>query len=347
MTQKPPFPKLVDNTMVGEWVRCETAFMRAFLLCLTGGGPNVHLHAGGSFARGLEVTRRSFHDGGKTIAEAMRDGLEGIITSYGSFVPQETRQGDKSLDNVIRAFDAYFQRYPLDKDLLETFRAADGRLMVEFNFVIPTEVINPSCAACGHCNPPTLDTCESCGAPLDPILYCGTFDRLATRDGALFVTDEKTATQLGEQWAGQWDLESQFTGYVYGAKQYGYPIAGATIRGVGLLKTKISFAETTIFKGQWQLDRWWVELHKKLKRMVAAYEAWDWQLALAKGSCAAFGGCQYKIMCESPEPDRWLGQYRIRKWDPLAKDKGENLLERDDIVKQPNDDLVIDLDKLQ
>jgi len=323
---KPPFPSKVDNTMLAEWQRCETAWMRGFLLHLAPPAPSIHLHAGAAFAKGLEVARISFHDKGKSVPEALRDGLAAIIQAYGNFVPVETRQGDKSLDNVIKAYDAYFQRYPLDSDILKTFRAADGKLMVEFNFSIPTEVKNPSTG--------------------DPILYCGRFDRLATRQDALFVTDEKTATQLGEQWAAQWDLEGQFLGYVYAAKLYGYPVAGATLRGVGLLKTKITFAETTLHKGQWQLDRWWEEAHKKLRRMVDAYNRWDFQLALAKGSCAAFGGCAYKIMCESPEPDRWLNQFRIRVWDPLAKDHGEKLLDNPSLQAQPNDDLVIDLDKL-
>lgn len=324
--EKPPFPGKVDNTMVSEWVRCETAWMRAFVRNLHGMTPSIHLHAGAAFAKGLEVARISFHDLQKTVPEALRDGLQAIIVAYGNFVPQETRQGDKSLDNVIKAYDAYFQRYPLDTDVLQTFRAANGKLMVEFTFALPTEVINPSTG--------------------DPILYCGRFDRLAMRQDSLFVTDEKTATQLGEQWAAQWDLESQFTGYVYGARNYGYPVAGATLRGVGLLKTKITFAETTLHKGQWQLDRWWEQLHKKLRRMVAAYEAWDFELALAKGSCAAFGGCTFKIMCESPEPDRWLNQFRIRKWDPLARDHGEDLLNNPALTQEPSDDLVIDLQKL-
>jgi hypothetical protein len=343
---KPPFPILVDNTMRGEWIRCPTAWQRAFLLSLASPAPNVHLHAGGAFAKGLEMARRSFHDGGKSVPEAMRDGLGAIIAAYGTFVPAETRQGDKSLDNVIRAYDAYFQRYPLDSDVLQTFRAADGKLMVEFTFAIPTEVHRPWCASCNLPSPTDAGSCVRCNGPLDPILYCGRFDRLATRGDALFVTDEKTATQLGESWAGQWDLESQFTGYHYAARHYGYPVAGCTVRGVGLLKKKITFAETTLHKGQWQLDRWWAQLHKDLKKMVAAYEAWDFDLALAKGSCAAYGGCAYKIMCESPEPDRWLNQYRIRKWDPLAPDHGEKLLDNPALMQEPSDDLVIDLSKL-
>ena len=345
-TDRPPFPKQVDNTMRGEWWKCPTSFRRAFIQYLASQAPSVHLHAGGAFAKGLEMARRSFHDAGRTIPEAMRDGLAAVIEAYGNFVPVETKQGDKSLDNVIRAYDSYFQRYPLDSDVLQTYRAANGKLMVEFNFAIPSEVLRPYCESCKKWSPTETGRCVHCGGPLDPIIYCGRFDRLATRGDVLFVTDEKTATQLGESWAAQWDLESQFTGYYFAARHYGYPVGGVTVRGVGLLKTKISHAETTLHKGEWQLERWWEQLQKDLRKMVRAYVEWDWDLALAKGSCAQFGGCLYKIMCESPEPARWLNQYRIRVWDPLAPDHGEKLLENPALTAQPNDDLSIDLSKL-
>ena len=42
-------------------------------------------------------------------------------------------------------------------------------------------------------------------------------------------------SSLGEAWAKPWDLDSQFTGYVRAALEYGFPVAGVVIRGVGLL----------------------------------------------------------------------------------------------------------------
>jgi hypothetical protein len=38
-----------------------------------------------------------------------------------------------------------------------------------------------------------------------------------------------------------------------------------------------------------------------------------------------------------------MNQYRIRIWDPLAKDSGERLLENPALQQQPGDDLEIDL----
>lgn len=323
---KPPFPELVDNTQRGEFLKCPTAWARSHCFCIAPLTPSIHLHAGGAFARGLEIARISFDDRGADIAEAMRAGLQALMEFYGDFVAPPTKNGDKSLENVIRAYDSYFQRYPLDRDPLRTYRADNGKLMVEFNFAIPTEVINPSTG--------------------NPILYGGRFDRIGVLHGGLYVTDEKTATQLGEQWASQWDLESQFTGYDFACKHYGYPTVGAVIRGVGLLKTKITHAETIIQKPRWHLDRWWRQLQKDLRRMVQQYEEFDFDLALAKGSCSAFGGCQFKILCESPDPEKWMNQYRIRVWNPLAKDQGENLLENPLIKANPEGMTSIDLSEL-
>jgi hypothetical protein len=300
--------------------------MYSFLFSIAGAAPSVHLHAGGSFARGLEVARKAFWQDGKPVAEAKRDGLQALIQFYGPFVPPETKQGDKSLDNVILAYDSYLQRYPLDKDPIRPFKAADGRYMIEFTFSIPTEVLNPSTGM--------------------PILYAGRCDMIGTLYDSLFVTDEKTATQLGDAWASQWDLESQFTGYIFAAQQHGFPVAGALIRGIGLLKTKITHAEAQLYRKTWEIERWWKQLQRDISRMVQQYNEFDFDMALAKGACAAYGGCSFKILCQSPEPEKWMNQYRIRRWDPRAKDHGENLLETAPLEQKPNDDLSIDFDKL-
>lgn len=323
---KPPFPDIVDNTQRSAFLKCPTSWVRAHCFNLAPASPSIHLHAGGAFARGLEVVRRKFWDEGVEVSEAKRAGLEATIQFYGAFAAPPTRQGDKSLDNVIRALDSYLIRYPVDKDPIKPFRTASGKHMVEFTFSIPTEVKNPSTG--------------------NPILYGGRCDMIGDLHGSLFVTDEKTATQLGENWANNWKLDSQFTGYIHAARTHGHPVAGALIRGVGLLKTKISHAEAQVYRAQWEVDRWWVQLNKDLGRMVQSYSDWDFDLALDKAACNAFGGCQFVPLCESPDPEKWMNLYRIRKWNPLAKDFGENLLENPHLQQAANDTLEIDLKDL-
>lgn len=324
--RKPPFPSQVDNTMRGDFVMCPTKWAYGFMFQLAPLIPSVHLHAGGAIARSLEVARQRFYGDGATEAEAKKDGLEALMNFYGNFIAPPTKSGDKSLENCIRAYDSYMQRYRLGRDLIVPFKTADGKLMIEFTFSIPTEVKNPTTG--------------------DPILYSGRCDMIGVMNDQLFVVDEKTTVALGDSWADQWKLESQFTGYMAAARLYGYQVAGAVIRGIGLLKTKISHADLTLYRSPWEIDRWWNQLHKDLRRMVQQYEAFDFDMALSKNACGAYGGCAFRILCESQDPERWMNQYRIRVWDPLKKDFGENLLLSAPLARNTEDDLVIDLKEL-
>lgn len=328
LREKPPFPDLIDNSSRAAFVKCPRSWMYGYLYSLTGLAPSVHLHAGGAFAKGLEVARKSYWQDGNPVAEAVRDGLGALIQAYGSFVPAPTRTGDKSLENVIRAYDKYLRElYPLDRDLLKPFKGPDDKYMIEFTFAIPTEIKNPSTG--------------------QPILYGGRADQIGFMHDALWVADEKTTGSLGESWADNWLLDSQFTGYCAAARGHGFPVAGAIVRGMGLLKRSITHQEVMCYRPDWMIDRWWWQLHRDLKRMVAAWEEFEFDYALSKDACASFGGCTFLPMCRSPHPEQWLNQYRIRRWDPLSKDFGEKLLEHPGVENKPgSDDLEINIKDL-
>ena len=323
---KPHFPSLIDNTMRSDFIQCERKWMYSFGYQLAPSAPSVHLHAGGAFARGLEVARKCFYQDGKTEAESLTRGLEALMQFYGPVQFPPTRSGDKSLENVIRAFDSYMSRYRLGLDPIKPYIGKDGKAMVEFGFAIPTEVMHPETG--------------------DPILYGGRSDMIGVMHGLLYVTDEKTTGSLGETWAAQWDLDSQFTGYVAAAREHGIPVAGAVVRGIGLLKTKITHAESIQQRSTWEIERWWFQLHRDLRRMVRAYNEGYWDMAISKGACASYGGCSFLMLCKSNNPEQWLNQYRKRVWDPLAKDFGEKLLENPKLKEGPSEDLEIDLKDL-
>ena len=303
---RPDFPHQIDNTMRGDFISCPQKMFRSFVQNWAPMEPSIHLHAGGAFAAGLEAARRSFYEQGNDVSVALRDGLQALMTFYGPVEAPITRSGDKSLENVIRAFDSYFQQYKLDRDVIVP-HMINGKAMVEFGFSIPTEIKHPQTG--------------------DPILYCGRSDMIGVMSGALWVTDEKTASQLGESWASQWDLDSQFTGYIVAASLHGFPVAGALVRGVGLLKTKITHQEAHVHRSSWAIERWWQQLHRDIKRMIRCWEEGYWDYSISKSTCAAYGGCSFKILCSSPEPDGFLPiHFRQRIWNPLAKDSGENML---------------------
>jgi hypothetical protein len=176
---------------------------------------------------------------------------------------------------------------------------SNGNPAVEFSFSIPLPINNP-------------DTGE-------PLLFVGRFDMLGEFQKSLFVVDEKTTTALGQTWAQQWDLKSQFTGYCAAAREYGYPVAGAIIRGVGLLKHETTFAQVPQYRADWQIDRWYAQLLRDVQRMVDSYIAGQYDSALSE-ACAAYGGCAFRRLCLSQHPEQWIDGYFVEKvWDPLAK----------------------------
>lgn len=305
---KSNFPALIDNTMRSDFINCPQKMMRSFVQNWSPNTPSIHLHAGGSFAAGLEAARRSFYEQGQDESHARRDGLQRLMEFYGDVEAPITRSGDKSLENVIKAYDSYMERYRLGQDPIKP-HMINGRAMVEFSFSIPTQVKHPQTG--------------------DPILYGGRADMIGEMGDALWVTDEKTASALGDQWADQWSLDSQFTGYIAAAQLYGYPVAGALIRGVGLLKTKITHSEVHLHRAPWQIERWWQQLHRDIQRMIRCWEEDYWDYAISKSQCAAYGGCPFKLLCESPDPESYIPiHYRQRTWNPLLKDSGENVKEQ-------------------
>lgn len=296
------FPELIDNTARSAWITCPQQFFRQTIQSVRLRGlPNIHLHAGGAFAKSLEVARVAFYEQGLTPAQAEEAGLRALYTAYGDVELEAARSGDKSLEGLIRAFESYMLEYPLGVTKIVPLTFPNGKIAVEFTFAVPIpDTVHPETG--------------------NPILYGGRFDMLGLYNNQIFVVDEKTTTALGERWARQWDLDSQFTGYCWAARSYGHLVVGAIIRGIGLLKTRTTHAEAIIYRPEWQINRWLEQLVDEVHDMIAAWKKQKFKRALDKKACDAYSGCAYKTLCETPDPERWLEtHYEVRVWDPLAK----------------------------
>lgn len=295
---KPPFPELVDNSAISSFRKCPTDWYYSSLRAITGKGGNIHLHAGGAYAAGLEVARKAFYDEGLSEELAIIEGYKALTNYWGDF--EEPEGSAKSYDRIAHALIEYFCQYPMAEDIIKPFRNALGKSCVEFNFSIPIDVAHPVSG--------------------NPILYGGRFDMLAERQGVLFVEDDKTASQLGAQWNRNWILDSQFTGYCFAARRFGYPVAGAIIRGLSILKNGFGHAQAIVYRPDWQVDRWYENLCKTVEDMIRAWDSNRYLMTLDKSACNSYGGCGYHKLCESPEPERWIEfDYEPRIWSPLAK----------------------------
>lgn len=294
---KPDFPHFIDSTIRKEFTMCPKRMHYSYVRHLKPKGSNIHLHFGGCFAKGLETVRKAYYGAGKSPMEALADGAQAVILDWGDY--EADADSKKDLATCLVALYEYFTQYSLTEDTVRPLMFK-GEPAVEFTFAVPIP---------GTKHPQTGN----------PILYGGRFDMLASYGNAVFVVDEKTASALGASWAKQWKLASQMTGYVWASKQFGYPVQGAIIRGVGILKNSITHQMCIETRPQWMLDRWLGQLQRDISRMIACWEedVWDYDL---DHSCGTYGGCAYLPLCESAEPEDWISTYyEYNPWNPLEK----------------------------
>lgn len=296
------FPPVVDNTARSQFVTCPTKWAYANCYNIAPRASSIHLHAGGAFASGLEHARKAFYDQGLSPEAAIKIGTEQLLKFYGDFECPEHINKTKS--RMMEALWEYFLEYPLGVDPVKPMKSAGGNHAIEFTFSVPLPILHP-------------DTNE-------PLLYAGRFDMLGVYQDTLYAVDEKTASQLGKSWLEQWDLDSQFTGYCWAGQQFNFPVGGAIIRGISILKEKYGHAQAIIHRPQWMLDRWYENLLWDIEAMIQTYErlrnGQHIKLALDKGICAQYGGCSYATLCKSPNPERWIAtEYGPREWNPLHK----------------------------
>jgi hypothetical protein len=297
-----PFPEFIDNTSRSMFVTCPQKWVYGNLRNLASKEPSIHLHAGGAFAFALESARRAFFDDKLSVDASIKLGAEALMKFWGDF--QAPEDSAKTLDRMLDAYFEYFIEYPLDSNPVIPMKNQDGKHAIEFTFNVPLPYNHPVTG--------------------NPLSYAGRFDMLAEYNGTLFAVDEKTASQLGAQWMNQWELDSQFTGYCWAANQYGYPVGGAIIRGISILKTKFGHAQAIIYRPEWQTSRWFNNLCWDIEQMLdlwtRANEGRFIPQALDKSLCGQYGGCAYRKLCSSPNPEAWVDDGFIpRTWNPLHK----------------------------
>jgi hypothetical protein len=292
------FPAVVDSSMLHDFKQCPIKFAQTYIGHWKSKTPNVHLHAGAAFARGLEVARREFYELGKSVDDSVAAGLGALISAYGDFIPPV--QSAKTLERMCGALEFYFSNYPLNSDQhgSPVEIPALGRA-IEYNFVMPLPIHHPETG--------------------EPLQFCGRWDGIINFASGIFGLDDKTTTQLGQSWGKQWILRSQFSGYAWAAQQAGMRLDGFVIRGVAILKEKYTTQQVLIYRPDWQIERWYAEMLEWVADMIECYQSNSWRHNL-DNSCADFGGCTYLDVCDSPDPASYLERdFERRAWDPLTR----------------------------
>ena len=300
---KTPFPAVLDSTTMAGFKSCPRKAQLEYLQHWKLKDQSIHLHAGASYATGIEAARRAYYIDGLAADDAVALGIGALLRAYGDF--QCPPESAKSADRTAGALEYYFTQYRLGKDKAIPMTLPGGARGIEFNFLEPLDIAHPETG--------------------EPLLYSGRMDMMCEYEGMHLGEDDKTASQLGASWPRQWDLRSQFTGYVWGAGRAGIKLDGFLVRGVSILKTKYDTLQAITYRPAWMIERWYEQLLRDIKRMIQAWESdyFDFNLDHA---CAEYGGCPFRSVCQMRDPSALLSQqFERRRWDPVART--ETLLE--------------------
>lgn len=297
MTTRPPFPEVLDSTIIASFRSCPRKMQLAYLEHYKPKVVSVHLHAGAAYAAGLEAAREAFYLHGIPEREAVEIGLGALIKSYGDFeCPEDSA---KSLNRMMGAFEFYFERYPMSSDKAVPVTLPGGKKGIEFSFAEPIDALHPETG--------------------NPLLYVGRMDMICDYAGGWFGEDDKTTSSLGASWPKQWDLRSQFTGYCWGAEKAGFPLQGFLVRGVSILKTKYDTMQALTYRPKWMIERWYEQLLRDVARLKTMWETglFDYSLDHA---CTEYSGCEFRQVCLSQDPEPWLrGSFQRKIWDPVNR----------------------------
>src|SRR5205807_5169942 len=135
------FPEVFDSSMVATLKQCPQLFKKIYLDEYKSKEINVHLRAGGAFARGLEVARSAFYIEGLPSEDAIAKGLGALLESYGDY--QCPPDSAKSAERTAGALEFYFQQYPLNHDAAYPILLPGGKRGIEFSFVHPLAINHP------------------------------------------------------------------------------------------------------------------------------------------------------------------------------------------------------------
>lgn len=292
-----PFPTVLDSTIMATFKSCPQKAHLEFFQHWKLRNQSVHLHAGAAYAVGQETTRKAFYLEGRDPETSLALGINALLAAYGDFeCPADSA---KSAERTAGALEYYYSQYRLGEDEAIPFKLSGDRHGIEFSFLEPLDILHPETE--------------------EPLLYSGRMDMMCSYQGMKLGEDDKTASQLGASWPRQWDLRSQFTGYVWGAARAGIKLDGFLVRGVSILKTKYETLQAITYRPAWVIDRWYKQLLRDIRRMITAWGQGYFDLNLDH-ACSEYGGCPFRSVCQMRDPSALLlQQFQRRQWNPVTR----------------------------
>lgn len=199
----------------------------------------------------------------------------------------EVAEGDKrTLDRVVKVLADYMKRYPLG--------------MFE---IVASEI--------------------SHSRSIDGVTYCGRMDKGILWNGAKYVMEHKTTSQLGFSFFQQFAINHQVDGYIWLGKDKFGECAGVLIDAVLIAKTKFNCMRDIATRTEEDLKAFEAELVDIAANIRYADD--NHSFPSNKSMCQYYGECPYRDLCLYHGDERVIeSRYKVSKWDAS---KGKEVVE--------------------
>lgn len=296
------FPRYVDDSLLKDFASCEHSMLLRYIYYWRTLHESDHLIFGGAYASGLEAARRAFYQEGDDQFGAIASGVAAGLKHYGLHHHIDDR---KSGTRLAEAIVFYGNRYPFATDEFKPVARKNGTPWIEFSWAVPLPIEHP--------------------VTNEPLIYVGRSDAVMENPhGLLYLFDDKTTTQLGQSWASQWELNSQFSGYTWAAWQQGVDVCGTVVRGLCSYVDRLDMAQAIVYRPKHLITKWYDNTLSRLQRlrlvwlrMLATGQTFDYNFGT---TCTSYGGCPFREICAAEDEDKWLNvNFKRRLWDPVTR----------------------------
>jgi len=168
--------------------------------------------------------------------------------------------------------------------------------------------------------------------PLPPFRLRGRIDKIIEWDGAVLVMDHKTTSRLGGEFFYKIKPNMQFDGYIWAARQIGYPscngiLLDALLVAKGLtipsqLSRLTPLARSVDFRTEQDINRYVNNVTSIIRDLELCYKTDVWYENTE--SCCDFVECPYRRICKEEESlhDRIIEMdFKVEPWAPTREEK--------------------------
>lgn len=300
------FPLIISNTDMELWSQCQLKWFRERCQNLRRAGKSIDLLAGGAFAAGLEIARKSYYVDKQDSDTAIDLGYHHILAE----MHKELMDTDvlKSPERTAMALVTYSQKFPFEMEDTIPAELEEGGSAIEHKLTAELPIEHPELGI--------------------PLIFKGKLDMLATQMGRTYIVDEKTTKAISANQADLLRTAGQFIGYAWLVREKGITVVGAKIRKVAIQVKEIKVQEFEVPITDYMIDLWYQALLQKVEKMVRSYElvkqGFNFKAIFLpdfqNGCTAYFRPCAFMDGCSSKNGENFIeSNFEQVVWDSINR----------------------------